>query len=230
MARKSRDERSADDSATPSDETVRSLVTLFLVLHLFCLFVAFWSSVSPSPLQVRLLSVIRPYTRLLNFELPYSQYNLTHATDIDVDHRIEVLAAEKEETDLKGWIVLPDAGSRAGERYKRYQRFARQMARYNQLSSVFPDMAALASKLAQDTAANFVHQREIKPKEIRCRQHFLQPMDAITSGTKDERNPNSATFLRIPYAANVIVDDRGNVNVVKIDTAAEVAPPTTGNK
>lgn len=228
MASGSPVDRSSDDQVKSPADTVRSLVSLFLVLHLLCLVIAFASSVAPSPLQLRLLGVLRPYVRVLNFELPYSQYNLTQASELDVDHRLEILPQGRDENDPDSWIRLPDRGFRGGERYKRYQRLAQQMGRFNQLSMMMPDMGAVVGKLAQAVAAHFLYQRETKPQQVRCRRHFLQSIDAITRGSKEERDPYSRTFFRVAYAANVVVDEAGNVSVVKIEMASEVARPDTG--
>ncbi len=206
-------------------DTARSVITLLLILHLFCIFIALSASVLASPLQLRILAVLRPYVRTLNFEIPYAQYHLTHATPLDVDHRIELLPQGASADNPDNWYVLPDVGFRGFDRYKRYQRLGKRMAILEQLSqNGAQDMGAALSEIARGVSAHFVHTGQFTPAQLRCRQHFLQAIDMIEGGTEEQRNPNSDVYFQVPYAANVIVHN-GQVSVIKIEQAREVAQP-----
>ncbi len=78
-------------SGEKTGEVARSLVSLLLVVHLSCVGVALAANQSPSPLQERLVEVLAPYLQLLNLDLNFTPYYLTHETSLDTDHRIEVL-------------------------------------------------------------------------------------------------------------------------------------------
>ena len=214
------------DSAPP-DHTRRSVVTLLLVIHLFLVIVALSSNFFPSPLQAKLLDRFAFYTRVLHVDRSFLRADfqvdarpfipepafLTHATEQDVDHRVEVLTSTTEDD----WLLLSTRGFPGSERYRRYQRFAKLM------SALAADEAA-AGLLAQSVGTHFVQQRASKPQQVRVRKHLLQPMVALRDGTEEERDPASAVFFRTDYAANILVL-RSGVSVVKIDAASQVAAP-----
>jgi hypothetical protein len=216
----------------PISETQRTLISLCLIVHLFFVVLATTANFVASPLQSRLLDRFALYTRLLHldrsfaaedleprpFRLTTAPDYLTHAEPQDVDHRIEVLP-QAANADADGeWLVLPAPGFHGGEDYQRQQRLARLMA------SVSED-EAVVGRLAQSIGANFARQRETPPRQVRCRRHMLQPMEAIAGGTPEQQDAWSPLFFRTVYAANVLVLD-GGVQIVKIDDASQVAPPT----
>jgi hypothetical protein len=209
-------------SGTQNDHVLpagpRTLVNFLLVVHLFFLAVCLSANYAPSRLQFTILTKFRPYTRLLNFDLNFTPYYLTHAGESDVDHRIEVLPAEADETRADAWIVLPSGGFRGSEAYKRYQRLGFIWA----LQAQTDGEPAL---FAQAIGTHFARQQGIKPKQIRCRRHFLQSMEDIRGGTAARRNPNDPSFFAVVYAANAIVSENGYVEVVRIDEAGQVAQP-----
>ncbi len=210
-------------AAGPSDRT-RSIITLLLVLHLIIVAVALSGNYLRSPLQARFLDVLRPYAQLLNFELDFLPYQLTHATAADVDHRIEVLPEGADPDDADAWRGLPDRGFRGGERYHRYQRLARLMAFLAEQGA----SETAVSMIGRSVAENFVQQQDVRTDRIRCRRHMLQPAEAVRGGTAEQRNPNDPSYFRTLYDASTIVDDSGRVDLVKIDAADEVARPDTG--
>ena len=204
----------------PSERT-RSVVSLLLTLHLIVLAFALSGNFLRSPLQSRVLAVLRPYAQTLNFELDFLPYQLTHATAADVDHRIEVLPADADPDQADAWRVLPDRGFRGGERYKRYQRLARLMG---YLADEDASGNGL-SMIGRGVAENFVMQRGIRTDRIRCRRHMLQDWESVQGGTAQQRNPNDPSYFRVVYAANTIVSDNGRVSLLKISDVGEVAQP-----
>ncbi len=198
-------------------ELFRGVISLLIFIHLFCVWVGMSANVGRSALQARLLSRLRPYTQLLNFDLDFTPYHLTHATMLDVDNRIEILPEGLDAADADNWIVLPDAVYPGGLQYKRQQRLADTLAFYAESEDY-------AGFIAQGVAANYLQQRQIRPAQIRCRRHLLQPREAPT-GTAAEQNPNDPLYFEVAYAANVVVGRDGRVSVVKIDEASQVAQP-----
>ena len=75
---RSKDRRleSAGADETPSEST-RTVISLLLFCHLFCVVVVLSASYAPSVLQARLLRVLRPYTQTLNLDLDFTPYDLT---------------------------------------------------------------------------------------------------------------------------------------------------------
>lgn len=212
-------------ASTPSepsgDSPLHAVISVFLVVHLFCVFVALSANWSSSQLQQRLLGVLRPYLQLLNFDPNLTPYHLTHATIDDVDHRLEILPAGRSVENDRDWTVLPEGGFRGAPSYKRLQRFAKTIA---VLAEQENDDAT--AELARSTGAWAQHQRGVTPRQVRVRKHLLQTREAAFAGTATARDPNDASYFTTAYAANVLVDARGNVAVVKVSGRRDTALPT----
>lgn len=224
-------EPTRQDDGLSGGHATRTLVTLLLLVHLFFVAVATWSRFAPSPVQARLLDRFAFYTRSLQLDPDFTAESLrpepyrfaaeplflTHATEDDVDYRIELLPAGQDLADDAAWVVLGADSWRGGESWRRHQRLGKFMA------AVSPDDASVA-RIAQSVAGHAQQQRELAASQIRCRRHMLQGMTEVTQGTLEEQDPNSAVYFRTPYAANVLLLESG-VQVVKIDEASQVAQP-----
>lgn len=206
----------ANDDLAPSGW--RTFLSLLIVIHLFLVGVSVGSNYAPAAWQLQLLSRFRFYTRLLNFDLDSTPYHLTHASEFDVDHRIEVLPANKAGDAAENWIVLPEPAFHGCDSYQRYQRLASQWALEAQNEG---DPASFA----QAIGTHFARQRSVVPKQIRCRRHFLQSQEEVTSGTGARRNPDDPSFFAAAYTANAIVSGEGYVEVVRVEEAGQVAQP-----
>lgn len=201
---------------------IQSGLTLFVLIHFFCVFVAIFSNWSPSALQMRLNQVFRVYTGTLNFDLNFTPYHLTHATEEDVDHHVQYLPAGASADEDSAWQDVA-YGLRGSDRRQRYQRWASVLAFFRQDDTI-------TARLARAAAATVIRHDGKSIQQIRARKHFLQPWDRLQSGDPQERNPNSDIYLQTIYSANVLSSDRGEVDIVKIDAPAEVAPPTVRRK
>ncbi len=206
---------SGDSRERPATPASQTLISLLIFGHFFFVFVALSSNYARSGLTRTLLSRFAFYSRLFNFDLDYTPYHLTHGSDEDVDHRIEVLAKDAED-----WVVLPDGGLRGHDAYKRYQRFAAAWAFHGQNDG----QPAL---FAQAVGTHFSRQRGIAPKQVRCRKHFQQAREEIEGGTPAQRDPNGPSRFSVSYAANAIVNDNGSVDVIRVEEAGQVAAPVT---
>lgn len=217
-------------STSPDDQfpgSLRTIVTLLLVIHLFLVGVSVGSNFAPADWQLQVLSNFRFYTRLLNFDLdltPFQSvpFHLTHATEFDVDHRIEVLPEGESPESPESWLVLPSDDYRGSDAYQRYQRLAAQWANAAQTEG---DPAIYA----QSIGTHFARQRGIAPRQLRCRRHFLQSPDDVTQGTAARRNPDDPSYFASVYTANAIVSDTGFVEVVRVDEAGQVAQPVNNS-
>ena len=200
--------------------TVQLGVSLFVIVHLFFVFAALASNVAPrSELQRRLLVKFAFYTQLLNLDLDFTPYHLTHATEQDVDHRLEILMEGDPDVD-ENWLVLPDAGVRIGERYKRYQRLARVMA-------MLAEDDNAVSWIASSVGAHFLHARHARPQQVRCRRHMLQSWTAVRGGSAADRDPNSSNYFRQAYLADCVILSDNRVRVNKRDDEGQVAQPAS---
>jgi hypothetical protein len=205
------------DPAPTWSETARTLVSFLVFLHFFALAVGFASNTwSPSPLLVRLRDVppVRPYLQLLGWDVPWlGLYSLTHAAEDDTDH---TLAAELRMADGSSrQVVLPEPDVRLPERKRRFTRLAATVGELAGNSTV-------ESILPQAIAAHFVGQYGAAGGTIRCRRHFLQPTEAVLRSGRDEIAPYSRE--QTLYEARILVSD-GLVELLKIESAADVAPP-----
>jgi hypothetical protein len=201
----------------------RILVSGLIIVHLFFVATAMLASHGRSRLTERILSRFAFYTELLNLDLnlDFAWYHLTHATEFDVDHRIEVLPKGADET--ANWLVLPADTFRGSESYKRYQRLGRHFA-------ILAEEDGDAGRIARSVAEHFLHAKATEPAQVRCRRHLLQDWEVMDGGTAEERDPNSETYFRVPYAADCIVLSNGRVDVIKVEERGRVAPPGPGGR
>lgn len=213
-----------DQPSRMAGPAARAVASLLIFIHLCCVLVVMAANLERSPLQARIVEKLRPYTQTLNFELVYVPFHLTHATDVDVDHRVEVLPRGKDPASGENWIVLPDVGIRGGDRYRRYQRLGSVLGFFGSL----PGDETPSGLVAKGIAENFLHQAGVDPQRIRARRHALQSPDDVGAASPQQADPwDEEYYFRTPYEANLIVNDDGTVSVVKVDPEGEVARPVT---
>ena len=221
-----------DTTPTQTSETFRSIVSLVLIIHFFCVFVGITCVAQPfSPFQARLRYVLWPYTQLLNFDLEGKPYYLTYYsdpgaeaeefTDPHTDFRVEVLPAEKDPNDEDSWISLNDTGWRGGERNKRYQRLATIMDEVSENKTA-------VSLLAQGVGNDYHSRHNELPQKIRVRMHLPQPRSWIDSPNKQRLDPHGPAYFRTVVSFNVtgLMSD-GKVGLSEEINAAEAATTDT---
>ena len=115
---------SSDDSTA----LVRSLITLGLCIHLFCVATVLASIFRRrSPLQARLVSIFAPYTKLLHFDPEFTPYYYTlgHALDDDTWLVIDLYSSAEQPVTQQSIVTtvrLPEDGSRwLGSRRRGFQ-------------------------------------------------------------------------------------------------------------
>ena len=209
-------------------ETTKSIVTLLLLIHLLCVFICLSANWSRSPLQTRLLQILAPYTQLLNIDLSFTPYHLTHAQQYDVDNfiEIEIWARATDTTRIR----LPQTGQFQGSQaYHRAKTLADVMAFH-----ALRDDDETTGTLAQ-SVANYALKHRVVPSEIehphtaelrgtvRVRQHMLQATNDLRAGNN---NPSADQYYRTAYEADVDVDrDTGKVWIhTRPDASGEAAP------
>ncbi|MCU0961042.1 MAG: hypothetical protein MUF48_13135 [Pirellulaceae bacterium] len=217
MGRRSLRDQVDVNASTRLGETARALISVALFAHLFVVATCLAANLVPSLLQQKLLRFFRPYARVLNFDLDGTRYYLTHGSQRDVDHRIEVLPAGRDAGDPSSWVRLV-RGLRGSERYHRYQRLAEAIA-------FFQGDDAVTALVAAGIVRQSLQQDGQRLAEVRCRQHLLQSWEAVRSDVPAERDAESATYFATAYAARVITGDQGQVRILKRESAALEAQP-----
>ena len=100
-----------------SSNTLRSVLSLFIFVHFFCVLVVLSSTFRRSALQAKLVTIFGPYAELLDFDPgPYTPYFYTLGRDEDNDAFIAIdLYAQGDEPvaaqPLLKTVTLPDEGS-----------------------------------------------------------------------------------------------------------------------
>ncbi len=213
--------RQSESEAT-SGEAGRAIVSVFLFIHLFVLFVCLSANLVPSELQVRLLNLFRPYTQLLNLDLDRTRLFLTHASVRDVDHRIEVIhhvpddgvANESLEPE---WEPI-SRGMAGGERLRRYQRLADAMA-------FFQEDEETTALITESIARSFLDADGRTISQLRCRQHALQSWESVGSSVRLERDPNSSNYFSTLYRAEIFTPGGDQIRILKRTKASLEAAP-----
>ncbi len=215
--------------------TARSLASILLFIHLAVVVTCLWSNLAPSPLQLRILRLFRPYARLANLELDGTRFELTQAGIDDVEHHIEFRPPDEAVTGssvgredrskgsdaspLDGWQPLA-RGMRGGERRHRYERFSAMLAYF--VSREDEEGAAL---IVQAAARTRIKRDGVAVKQVRARRQLLQSWDVVTDGTVEQRDPYDASYYRQVYLADVIVSGPHRIDLVKRTEAALEAAP-----
>jgi hypothetical protein len=200
----------------------RPFASLAISIHLFCVLAVFTANYSRSGLQDRLLSLLAPYTQLLNLDPNFIPFYLTHGAPDDVDQRIEVLPAGADAADDGNWLALSDRGFRGGERYQRYQRLASALGYFAERDE--------GAWIARGVAVNFLVQAGVKPQQIRCRRHLPQELEAVSGGTPEQRDPFSAAYFREAYRANTLIGDDQRVEILRVEEIGQVAVPDAARR
>ena len=164
----------ADPSTAPP--AVQQVVSLALVLHLFCVFLALSSYTRRSPLQSRVLGLLAPYTRTLALAPSVAPYHLTQYDALTGDHpeddenylELEVVGpdGEPEFHDLGAFALdFPDAR-------RRYRTLASEM-----VYSLAPDAVSenRLNELARAAAAYGLRRLGATEGVLRLRRHMSQP-------------------------------------------------------
>ena len=217
-ARKLRRQNDPDALASkPQMDTARSVISIFLFIQLFVVFVCLSANFAPSTAQQRLLRFFQPYTQLLNFELDGTRYFLTHATIRDVDHRIEILPNSESDSSDNSWQTI-SRGLQGSERYHRYQRLADTMA-------FFQEDEATTALIAEAVAHCYASQQATTVGQLRCRQHTLQSWEALDSPIPEQNDPQNPVYFAVIYRANVLTTSNDQIRILKrAEAALEAAP------
>jgi hypothetical protein len=228
---------SSTKPAAPDDSgaLLRSVVSLALCIHLFCVATVLASNFRRSPLQARLVSIFAPYTKLLHFDPEFTPYYYTLGRPLDDDTWLIVDLYPSADQPVTQQVIastmrLPEGGSRwLGNRRRAFQ-LARLLAASADRESENDDVT---SEVARSVGGWAMRQTDNKRAVVRCMRRYSQPFDLATlnPGFPPDR-PTDPAYDSTVYAADAWIDEDGQVQVQKRVSRAEAAPrqPATGEK
>jgi hypothetical protein len=225
--------------AQDSTATLRSVVSLVLFIHFFCVLVVLSSTFRRSALQARLVTIFGPYTEALDFDPGYyTPYFYSHGALNDNDAIIAVdLYADGDQPvasqPLLQTIKLPDeSGSRWLEGRRRYIALAKRLAAY---ADPEDEADALSGELARGVGYRLMRETGARRAVVRCVRRLNQPLDLSTLFDNFPRdNPEAPAYDEEVYSADVWMDEDNEVQVLRRVGQAEAAPrrtaPPTGGR
>lgn len=205
-----------------SSNTMRSLISLCIFLHLFVVVVALVGNVRRSALQRRLLAALAPYAESLGFVASRSVNYYTHADPRDDDHFLELDISAKSGPVTE---IFPRTGSNWSPARRREFSFAQHLG-----ILVEEQDDNLAAVLVRGLAVEAMNRHQADKVVVRCKRRLTQPLhleDLLPEYSRED--PTHATYDRIIYAADIFRDEDGMVQVAKRSSSLEVAPRQPGN-
>lgn len=220
-------------SAKPSSHeegeqsAIRSVISLLLFIHLFCVAVVLSSNFRRSRLQNDLVRVFSVYTGLLNFDPDFTPYYYTLGRNLDDDTWLAVdLYADANQNvasqPLLDTVRLPQGGTNwFGER-RRYFRLAQFLAANADPESENDD---ITGEIARSVGGRILRESKAGRAVVRCVRRFSQPFNlaALNPGFPPDR-PKDSAYEQVIYEADVWIDEDNQVQVLKRASRAEVAP------
>ncbi len=192
--------------------TFRSILSLLIFVHLFCIAVVLFGNHYGSQLQFRLIRFMGPYTRLFYFDTQViAGFHLSHSEEVEDDHFLEIQSVDG---DMIGRYPDPstnETGRRGGFRYRRWLALMRRMA----MNAENDDYLAEFSRS--------IGQNQLTDENPRMVLRLVRrmPLDLSGPSEADEGGPNAYVSV---YSADVWRDDQGVIRVHKRVQASEAAP------
>jgi hypothetical protein len=221
----------ASEAAGEPSELVRSIISLLVVIHFFCVFTVLSSTYLRSTLQSRLVSIFGMYTELLAFDPgQFVPYFYTHGRTRDDDAIItlelypagDVPVAQRP---LIKTVAFPMAGSNWLDERRRAIRLAQQLAYF---ADPEVDRDDLAAEIARGVGGRVMREHAAQAAILRCTRRLSQPLDLTTLFREfPADNPAAPAYDELMYEADVYFDEDGQVQAIRRQAAAEVAPRRT---
>jgi hypothetical protein len=215
----------AEKTAPPA---VQQIVSLLLVLHLFCVALVVTAYTRASALQVRLLDIMALYTRTLDLAPAVAPYHLTQYDALisdnpqDDEHYLELEFVNAEgETEVhnlnEAALPLPDAR-------RRYRTLASEMV-YSMGEGT--ENENRLGQLARAAAAYGLRKWDAEVGVLRLKHHLSQPRLLANLQPGFPPDPTAEPYLMTSYEADVLLDDEGEVQLIKREAKNQVAPVTS---
>jgi hypothetical protein len=210
---------------------VRSILSLLLFIHFFCVLVVLSSTYIRSRLQGRLVAIFGPYTELLALDPgTYTPFYYTHGLVRDDDAVIEVdLYPDVERLVAREGRIqsarLPAGGSRWLDDHHRGLALAKRLAIY--ADPEIGDEEA-AGRIVRSVGARMMREGNARGALVRCVRRLSQPLRLETLFPEFPRdNPAAPQYDQLLYEAEVWIDEDGEVQANRTVAAAEAAPRRT---
>jgi hypothetical protein len=222
---------SAASSRTAWNPTWRSVASLLIFIHFFCVFTVLASNRMRSPLQARLVEVFAGYTQLLNFDPDFTPYYLVSGpTTDDCTITIDLYAdGEKPvaQQELLKTITLPDRGSKLVGSQRRYITVAKMVANF---ASPEIDRDEFSGEIARAVGGRIMAENGARRCVFRVQQRSSQPinLDDLNPGYPRD-NPTAPQYDIPVYEADVWFDEDNQVQAIKRSARNEVAPRQGAN-
>ena len=215
------DSITSSDSAGWPDESVRTTLTILIILHLFAVATAVLSNAGPvSPLRAALRQVplVTSYLQFLHMDLAYN-YHLISRDYLDDVLWLEIEAADDREGDPAGVARLPVADLAPGIRRQRLRNFVREIAELATSPDVDPGQAAM---LPAALAEGLLAEAGLPFGTYRLRLMRHGPPELLTAA--EFRQPEAPEAI---YEANLFFDagEVGLVPVVSEEQRSRVRQP-----
>ena len=180
--------------------TLRSVVSLLLVLHIVCVVCVLSANVSPSPLQTRLAGTFAPYTQLLHFHPGFARFQFTAGDTFSDEHFliIETKAGSSR-------VRLPGDESTWGWERQRLAALGLEVA-------LFADRDELAGYYAKSVGGRILREKKLAHAVVSCVHKLSQPLDpALLDPSFPPNQPNASEYFNTVYQAEVWFDAEGTV-------------------
>jgi len=219
------------DAPTGPSEITRSVLSLVLFVHLFCVFTVLSSTYLRSTLQSRLVSIFGVYTELLAFDpgqhIPY-YYTHGRTRDDDATFSLDLYPAGDvpvAQRPLIKTVAFPDGGTNWLDERRRAIRLARQLAFFAEEESGRDDLAA---EIARGVGSRVMREHGAAAAVLRCTRRLSQPLDLSALFREfPADDPTAPAYDELIYTADVYFDEEGQVQAIRRQAAAEVAPRRT---
>jgi hypothetical protein len=220
-------------SDPPSDgATLRSVLSLLICIHLFCIAVVLAANFRRSPLQGQLVSIFAGYTKLLHFDPEFTPYYYTLGRPSDDDTWLVIdlyPSAEQPvaQQQVAKTVRLPAGGSNWLDNRKRAFQLAKLLSNNAEPGNENDD---LTGEIARSVGGWAMHTTNNHRAVVRCVRRASQPLDlaTLTPGFPAER-PTDPAYDATIYEADVWTDEDGQVQLLKRASRAEVAPGRTSS-
>jgi hypothetical protein len=207
--------------------TLRSVISLVLFIHLFCVAVVLSSNFRRSRLQARLVSLFAPYTQLLCFDPDFTPYYFTlgRSSDDDTWLAIDLYADATQPVSgqpIAKSVRLHDGTSVWLGNRRRAMQLAQMVAAHADPETENDD---LTSAIARPVGAWFIRATHNGRAVVRCVRRLSQPynLSTLNAGFPADQ-PTAAAYDAILYEADVWIDEDGEAQVQKRVSRAEAAP------
>jgi hypothetical protein len=221
--------------AVPLSDTVRSVLSLIILIHFCCVFTVLASGFRRSPMLERLVSLFAPYTRGMAFDPGTISYYHTLGREQDDDAILLVDLYPDSESPVTGQALLKTITLPAEE-----PRWLESRHRYLALAKIIQinapegeeagqDRDATAAEVAKAVGRTIIVENQLETGKfpravVRCVRRMSQPrlLTALDEGSPPD--PTASAYDILLYTADVFIAEDGQTVIVKRAARNQQAP------